>query len=71
MHYYNSLTSPYRHRPEEKYIDNVGSALHTCLEYEEYMERTSLPKGDSIKQMDMYALLQLGHNMNNRMIGYA
>jgi hypothetical protein len=70
MHYYNSLPSPYRHRLEEKSIDNLGSALHTCLEYEEQLEITSLPKGDSIKQTDMYALLHLVQDMNNRMIAY-
>jgi hypothetical protein len=35
MHYYNALPSPYHHRLEEKAIDNLGFALHTCLEYEE------------------------------------
>jgi hypothetical protein len=35
MHYYNALHSPYHHRLGEKAIDNLGSALHTCLEYEE------------------------------------
>jgi hypothetical protein len=35
MHYYNALPSPYHHRLEEKAIDNLGSTLHTCLEYEE------------------------------------
>jgi hypothetical protein len=34
MHYYNSLPFPYHHMLEEKSIDNLGSALHTCLEYE-------------------------------------
>jgi hypothetical protein len=29
MHYYNALPSPYHHRLEEKFIDNLGSALHT------------------------------------------
>jgi hypothetical protein len=33
MHYYNAYP-PYCHRLEEKFIDNLGSALHTCLEYE-------------------------------------
>jgi hypothetical protein len=70
MHYYNALPSPYRHRLEEKAIDNLGSALHTCLEYEEQLERTGLPKGDSVKQMDMSTLLQLVQDMNNRMIAY-
>jgi len=65
MHYYNSLTSPYHHRLEEKAIDNLGSTLHTCLEYEEQLERTGLPKGDSIKQTDMSALLKLVQDMNN------
>jgi hypothetical protein len=35
MHYYNALPSPYCHRLEEKAIDNLGSALHAFLEYEE------------------------------------
>jgi hypothetical protein len=65
MHYYNALPSPYRHRIEEKSIDNLGFALHTCLEYEEQLERTCLPKGDSVKQRDMYGLLQLVQDMNN------
>jgi hypothetical protein len=43
MHYYNALPSPYRHRLEEKAIDNLGSALHTCLEYEEQLEISGLP----------------------------
>jgi hypothetical protein len=58
------------HRLEEKAIDNLGSTLHTCLEYEEQLERTCLPKGDSVKQIDMSALLQLVQNMNTRMIAY-
>jgi hypothetical protein len=70
MHYYNALPSPYRHRLEEKVIDNLGSTLHTCLECEEQMERTGLPKGDSIKQTDMSTILQLVQYMNNRMIAY-
>jgi hypothetical protein len=70
MHYYNKLPSPCHHRIEEKAIDNLGSALHTCLEYEEKLERTGLPKGDSLKQIDMSTLLQLVQDMNNRMIAY-
>jgi hypothetical protein len=65
MHYYNALTPPYHHRIEENAIDNLGSTMHTCLEYEEQLERTSLPKGDSVKQTDMSALLQLVQDMNN------
>jgi hypothetical protein len=57
MHYYNALPSPYHHRLDEKSIDNLGSALHTCLEYEEQLERTGLPQGESIKQIDMSTLL--------------
>jgi hypothetical protein len=34
MHYYNSLPSPYCHKIEEKDIYNLGSTLHTFLEYE-------------------------------------
>jgi hypothetical protein len=68
MHYYNALPSPYRHRIKEKDIDNLGSALHTCLEYEEKLKRMDLPKGDSVKQIYMSALQQLMQDMNNRMI---
>jgi hypothetical protein len=64
MHYYNALPSPYRHRLEEKDIENLGFTLHTCLEYEEQLERMGLPKGDSIKKMDMSSLLQLVQDMN-------
>jgi hypothetical protein len=70
IHYYNALPSPYHHGLEEKAIDNLGSALHTFLEYEEQIERTCLPKGDSIKQTNMSTLLQLVQDMNNRMIAY-
>jgi hypothetical protein len=65
MHYYNALPSLYQHRLEEKVIDNLGFSLHTCLEYEEQLERTGLPKGDSIKQTDMSSLLQIVHDMKN------
>jgi hypothetical protein len=70
MHYYNALPSPYRHRLEEKAIDNLGSALHTSLEYEEKLERTCLPQGELVKQIDMSTLLQLVQDMNNHMIAY-
>jgi hypothetical protein len=49
MHYYNALYSPYLHRLEEKSIDNLGSSLHTFLEYEEQLEIIGLPKGESVK----------------------
>jgi hypothetical protein len=70
MHYYNALPSPYRHRLEEKAIDNLRSTMHTCLECEEQLERTGLPHGESVKQTDMSVLLQLVQDMNNRMIVY-
>jgi hypothetical protein len=70
MHYYNALPSPYYHKLEEKSIYNLVSALHTCLEYEEQLERTGLPRGESVKQTDMSALLQLVQDMNNHMIAY-
>jgi hypothetical protein len=57
MHYYNALPSPYHHRLEEKSIDNLGFALHTFLEYEVQLERTSLPQGESVKETDMSTLL--------------
>jgi hypothetical protein len=40
MHYYNVLPSSYLHRLEENVIENLGSTLHTFLEYEEQLERT-------------------------------
>jgi hypothetical protein len=70
MHYYNALPSPYRHRLEEKSIDNLGSALHIGSQYEEQLERIGLPQGESVKQIDMSVLLQLVQDMNNRMIAY-
>ena len=70
MHYYNALPSPYRHRLEEKAIDNLGSALQACLEYEEQLERMGFPKGDLVKQTNMSAILQLMQDMNNKMIAY-
>ena len=70
MHYFNTLPSPYHHRIEEKAIDNLGSTLHTYLEYEEQLKITSLPKGDSVKHTYMSVLLQLVQDMNNRMIVY-
>jgi hypothetical protein len=70
MHYYNALSSPYRHRIEEKAIENIGSTLHSYLEYEEKIERTGLPKGDLVKQTNMFSLLQLMQDMNNRVIAY-
>jgi hypothetical protein len=70
LHYYNALPYPYCHRLEEKAIDNLSSTLHTCLEYEEKLERTCLPQGESVKQTYTSALLQLLQDMNNRMIAY-
>jgi hypothetical protein len=70
MNYYNELPSPYHHRLEEKFIDNLGSTMHTFLEYEEQLERIGLPQGEAVKQTYMSALLQLVQDMNNRMIVY-
>ena len=70
MHYYNALPSPYYHRLEEKSIDNLGSTLHTCLEYEEHFKRTGLPQGESVKHTNMFALLKLVKDMKNHMIAY-
>jgi hypothetical protein len=70
MHYYNALPSPYHHRLKEKFIDNPGSALHTCLEYEEQLERRGLPQGELVEQIYMSALLQIVQDMNNHMIVY-
>jgi hypothetical protein len=70
MHYYNALPFPYCHRLEEKAIDNLGSTLHTCSEYEEQLERTGLPQEESVRQTDMSTLLQLVQDMNNHMITF-
>jgi hypothetical protein len=70
MHYYNVLPSPYRHRLKEKAIGNIGSALHTCLEYKVQLERTCLLIGDLVKQTYISSLLQLVQDMNNQMIAY-
>jgi hypothetical protein len=52
-HEFHALPSPYCHRLEEKSIDNLSSALHTCLEYEEQLEITGLPQRELVKQTDM------------------
>jgi hypothetical protein len=72
MHYYNALAPPYHHRLEKKSIDNLGSALHTFLEYEEQLEKQGLLKGEMsvVKQTNMSALLHLVQDMNNQMIAY-
>jgi hypothetical protein len=70
MHYYNALPSPYCHRLEEKSIDNLNFSLNTCSEYEEQLERTGLSQGESVRQTDMSALLQLVQDMNNHMIAF-
>ena len=70
MHYYNALPSPYRHRLEEKAIENLGFTLHTCLEYEVQLKRMGLPKGDSVKKTYMFSLLKIVQDMNNRLIAY-
>jgi hypothetical protein len=70
MYYENALPSPYRHRLEEKSIFNLSFSLHTCLDYEEQLERTGLPQGELVKKTDMSSLLQLVQDMNNHMIAY-
>jgi len=50
MHYYNSLPSSYRHILEEKAIDNIKSSIQNCLEYEEKIDITGLPKEDYAKK---------------------
>jgi hypothetical protein len=66
MHY----LPPYHHRLEENYIDNLDSTLHTCSEYEEQLERTGLPQRESVRQIDMSALLQLVQDMKKFMIAF-
>jgi len=70
MHYYNALPYSYRHRIVEKSIDNLGSSLHTCSKYEEQLERTGLPQGESVRQTDTSALLKLVQDMTNRVIAF-
>jgi hypothetical protein len=60
IQYYNAFPSSYRHRLEEKNVTSLGSALQTCLEYEEQMERTSLPKEYFVKQTEMSTCLAAG-----------
>jgi len=55
--YYNFLPSSYHHRLEEKNVTSLGSALQTYLEYEEKMERTSLPKEYFVKKTKMSIVL--------------
>jgi hypothetical protein len=56
MHYYNVLSSPYRHRLEENAIENLSSTLQDFLEYEEKLERMVLTKGDLVKKTNMFPL---------------
>jgi hypothetical protein len=57
MNYYNALPYSYRHGLEEKSIDNIIYSLKTCLEYEEKLDITGLPKDDYAKQTDMSIVL--------------
>jgi hypothetical protein len=66
MHYYNALPSSYRHRLEEKNANSLGSALQTCLEFEEKLTRTRLLVEDYVKQTDMSTVLQLVQDMRNK-----
>jgi len=53
MHYYNALPYSYHHIVEEKNVNNLGSTLQTCLEFEEQFRRTSISIEDHIKQTNM------------------
>jgi hypothetical protein len=64
------LPYPYHHRIEEKAIDNLSFSLYTCSKYEEKLEQTVLPQGESVRQKDMSALLQLVQYMNICMIAF-
>jgi len=68
MHYYNTFPSTYHDRLEEKNVNNMGSALQTCLEFEEQLARTRLPIEDYVKQTDMSTVLELVSDMSNRVI---
>jgi hypothetical protein len=68
MNYYNELPSSCHHRLEEKNANSLGSAIQNCLEFEEQLIRTSLPVEDYVKQTVMSTLLQLVHDIRNKMI---
>jgi hypothetical protein len=59
MHYYNTLPASYKQRLEENNVDNLGSALQTCLEFEEKLAKTCLPSEYYVKKNDMSIVLQL------------
>jgi hypothetical protein len=49
MHYYNTFPATYHHRLEEESANTLGSALQTCLEFEEQLARIGLPVEDFVK----------------------
>jgi len=65
MHYYNAIPPSFHHILEEKSVNNLGSTLQTCLEYEEKITRIGLPMEDLNKQIDMHVVLQLIQYMSN------
>ena len=70
VQYYNALPPPYRHHLEEKNVNCLGSALQTCIEFEEQNIRTGLPFDQSGSKADMTSMLQMMQEMQNRMISF-
>jgi len=58
----------YRHRFEEKNVNNLGSALQSYLEFEEQLARIGFLSEEYVKQNDMSIILQLVQDMSNQMI---
>ena len=48
----------------------LGSALQTCIEFEEQNLRTGLPFDQSGSKTDMTSMLQMMQDMHNRMISF-
>jgi hypothetical protein len=68
MYYYNTVPFTYRHRLEENNANSLGSALHTCLEFEEQLERTWVHIEYYAKHNGISIVLQLVQDMRNQMI---
>jgi len=70
IQYYNTLPSCYPHRLEKKNVTSLGSALQSCLEYEEKMEITSLLMEDFVKKTKISTVLKLVQDMSDQMIAF-
>lgn len=65
MHYY--ITFPFAYRPnlDEKNVNNWGSTLHICLEYEEKLHDTGIMIEYSINQSELSSIIQLMKDSSN------